>query len=201
MANRLQKFFESIVYAGMTPAGSKAQTAPDGKSGPFDFLERFLSAPAPDDPLYLSNQTFGQKAKRMLVIAAPLALVIAGLLVIVLLYGPARKAPRQLTSAEIAAKILPNFNDHIKLEVNKDLEVVEVHVDDSGVMVGNLKNTSTHPIQEAVVVFDLVDADRSQLGGVTITETNLQPGSMRKFQKPIEQRNAALALVREVRTQ
>jgi len=33
-----------------------------------------------------------------------------------------------------------------------------------------------------------------------VTETNLAPGSVRTFKKPIEQSNAMFALVREVET-
>ena len=203
MANRFRQFIESIVYFGMTP-GKKGQPAPDGKSHPFHFLERFLSGPAHDDPFYVTNQTVGQKAKRALVLSLPLVIVIGALLVVVIVYGPKTKKPeRELTPAEVAAKILPNFNNNIRLPANKDLEVMEVHFDYSGPghVVGQLRNTSDRAIREAVVVFDLVDATKSQLGGVTVTETNLAPGEVRKFHQAIEQKNAAYAVVRDLRTQ
>jgi len=56
-------------------------------------------------------------------------------------------------------------------------------------------------IREAVVVFDLMDAGGSALGGITVTENNLAAGSVRKFQRDIEQKTATYALVREVHTQ
>ena len=132
MANRFRRFVESIVYAGMKPAAPKAQSAPAGKSGPLGFLERFLSAPTPNDPFYLTNQTTGQKLRRVLMFSLPLVVVIGGILFAIFLYHPGSQKPKELTPAEVAAKILPNFNKDIKLEANRDLEVMEVHFDYSG---------------------------------------------------------------------
>jgi predicted component of type VI protein secretion system len=57
-----------------------------------------------------------------------------------------------------------------------------------------------HELAEATVVFDLADADRSQLGAVTVTETNLAPSTVRAFKLPIDEANATFAVVREVHT-
>jgi hypothetical protein len=200
MANRVQNFFESIVYAGMKPGARSSAEAPAAKSG---WLARFLNAPAPSDPLYLTNRSFGQKARRVLAIASPFVLVIAGGLAAFLFFGhKTDKAPKELTSAEVRAKVLPGFNKEFKLDSNKDLEIAEIHFESNGpsVMVGSIRNTTDHAIFHAVVVFELADSSRSDLGAVTVTETNLAPGASRIFRKPIEQTNAASALVREVET-
>jgi flagellar basal body-associated protein FliL len=200
MANRFQKFVENIIYAGMKPEARSSEGAPAAKPRLF---ARFLSGPAPSDPLYLTNQTFGQKARRILLMVTPLVVVIAAVLGAVAIFSPKTdKGPKQLTVAEIKAKVLPGFNKEIKLDSNQDLEVTEVHFEHAGgsLMVGNLRNKTSHRIVQAVVVFELADASRSELGGVTVTEINLDPGVVRTFKKPIEQANAVYALVREVDT-
>ena len=202
MANRIKSFFESIVYAGMKPGARSPQDPAAGKPG---ILERFLSAPAPSDPLYLTNQTFGQKARRVLMMAVPILIVVAIGLVALRIYGPKAAPPAtEPTAAELAAKVLPNFNHKdFKLDGNPDLEVMEVHFDHTkgSQMLGNLLNKTDRVIHEATVVFDVTDVDGSQLGGITITETNLAPNSIRKFQQTIEQGTAAAAIVRDVRSQ
>lgn len=178
MLNRVKKLFESIVYAGMRPG-------------------------AQSDPLYLSNQTNGQKARRVLLMSSPMLVVLAaGLVAIVVLSPKTTRAPRQVTAAEVKAKVLPEFNQPIKLETNQELEVTEVHLEHTGgnQIVGNLKNKSDHQIMQAVVVFDLADPDNSGLGGVTVTEINLPAGGNRTFRQPIDQSTAMHAQVREVDT-
>jgi hypothetical protein len=197
MANRFQNFFESIVYAGMKPGVRSPESAPAAKPGRF---ARFLNGPAQSDPLYLTNRTFGQKAQRMLLTVSPVIVMVAGGLAAFHYMAPKTEAaPIQLTAAELAEKTLPGFNKEIKLDVNRDVEVTEVHFE-KGMMVGSLRNTTTHPIVQATVVFELADASDSQLGGVTVTEINLARGEVRAFKQPIEQVNAASALVREVDT-
>ena len=185
----------------MKPGAQKAQANSPGKPG---MLDRFLSAPAPSDPLYLTNRTFSQKAQRAFLLGLPVVMVMAGVIVTIYIFAPkAPKPVKEPTPAEIAAKVLPNFNKDIQLDSNKDLEVQEVHFEhaSASLMVGNIRNKSDHLIHEAVVVFDLVDPTGAQLGGITITETNLAPGALRKFQKGIEQQTATAAVVRDVRTQ
>ena len=185
----------------MKPATRTASAAPATKRR---FLARFFSAPDTSDPLYLTNQTWGQKACRLFLISAPLALLVAGVMAVIVLSVPKTpKQPKELTKAEIAAIVLPNFNPNIKLDSNKALEVVEVHFEHaaSDLIMGNFRNKSDQPINQAVVVFDLTDASGSQIGGITITEANVQPGATRQFHQAIDQPNAKYAVVREVRTQ
>ncbi len=197
MANRVREFIESIIYAGMKPGARTAEGEPAVKSG---FFTRFVNGPAHADPLYLTNQTFAQKTRRALLLVSPVILVLViGLVAVRHFSAKPEDAPKQLTAAELAAKTLPDFNKEIKLDTNRNIEVTEVRFD-HGVMVGNLRNTTTHPIVQAVVTFELADAADSRLGGVTVTEENLPPGVVRPFKKSIDQGNAASALVREVET-
>jgi hypothetical protein len=200
MANRLQDFIESIVYAGMKPGSRPAQGASTAKPG---LLARLLNGPVHSDPLYLTNQTLGQKTRRILFLASPVILVMAIGLVALFLFGPKTiKAPKAPTAAEVRARVLPDFDKEFKLDSNKDLEVTEVHFEHNGdnVIVGNIRNTSNHQIIQATVTFDVADPSHSDLGGVTVTEINLSPGAIRAFKQPIEQTNAMYALVREVAT-
>jgi hypothetical protein len=198
MANRIQNIFESIVYAGMKPGARSSEGAPAAKPG---WLARLLNGPAQSDPLYLTNQTFGQKARRMSLMVAPLVLVLAGVLVAIHFLSPkTARAPKELTTAEVQAKVLPGFNKDFKLESNKDLAIAEVHFEGANMMVGSLRNTTDHVIFQADVVFELADSSHSELGAVTVTELNLAAGSTREFRKSIEQANAMYALVREVET-
>jgi hypothetical protein len=203
MANRFRKFLQSIVYVGMTPDAQQTEGTATRRLRLLAPLERFLSAPSASDPLYLSNRTFGQKLSRALLIALPVA-VAGGVAIVAIQFYASKtvKPAKELTPAEIAAKVLPNFNRKFELDTNKDLEVLEVHFEHaaSSLLVGNLQNKTSHTIQEAVVVFDLTNARGSQLGGVTVTETNLAPGAVREFKQPIEQSTAAYALVRDVQT-
>jgi hypothetical protein len=196
MSNRIRDFVESLIYAGMKP-GARSAVGEPVKRG---FLARFLDAPATSDPLYLTNQTFGQKTRRMLLLASPVILVLAGGAAVFLTRGrKPEAAPQPLTAAEMAAKTLPAFQNPISFKINREIEVTEVHFD-HGVMLGNFHNTTNHGIVEATVTFDLADVSNSQLGGVTVTELNLEPNSVRAFKRNVEQANAIYALVREVET-
>ena len=99
--------------------------------------------------------------------------------------------------------MLPEF-DHkqFNLETNRNLEVTEVRFEHTHgtVIVGSMRNKTDHQIIQATVVFALANADNSQLGAVTVTETDIAPGATREFRRPIEQANAVYALVRDVDT-
>ena len=200
MANRIGEFIESIVYAGMKPAGRSSEDAPAAKPG---WLSRLLNGPAQSDPLYLTNRTAGQKARRALLLVSPIVLVTTcGILAIFLFAPKATRARKPLTATEIKARVLPDFNQPIKLDSNPNLEVTEVHFDHAGgnTIVGNIQNKSSHRIVQAIIVFDVADPANSELGGVTVVETDLAPGAMRTFRKSIQQSSATYALVREVET-
>jgi len=200
MASRMKEFIESIIYAGMKPAGRSSEDPPAAKPG---WLARQLNGPAQSDPLYLTNQTPGQRVRRLVFLVSPLVVVIACGIAAIFLFAPkTAKATKPPTTAEIRARVLPEFNQPIKLDSNPNLEVTEVHFEHTGgnTIVGNIHNKSAHRIVQAVIVFELADPSNSGIGGVTVTETDLAPGATRTFRQPIEQSNATYALVREVET-
>ena len=199
--NRIRKFLESIVFAGMKPGG---QTAPKREltwlgplRGPVD---RLLSGgPAPTDPLYLTNRTLGQKLLSWSLIGIPCLVLLAGIGITLssLLDLPAPKPDKELTAAEITAKLLPNMDQDFKLAPTSDVQVLEAKVDGTR-LVGKVKNTSTREIAGAELVIDLTDVDGSQVGAVSAFVEKIPPSGTRSFEVPIKQRNAAAALVREV---
>jgi hypothetical protein len=103
----------------------------------------------------------------------------------------------------LAAKLLPNVDKSIQIEVNKAVQVLEAHVESEGGMkvAGTVKNNTDRPIHTTEIILNLTDTTGSFLGAVSAQVDNLAPNATAKFQIPIEQKDAAFALVREVTTQ
>jgi len=166
-------------------------------------LDRFLSGSAPTDPLYLSNRTFDQVFKRWLLVALPLVLVAAGAVVVFRTLRPSEPPPAKvLTNAEIAAKMLPNLDQKIEVEGDKDLVVEDVHVDHAAEakLAGTVRNTTHHEIRSAEIVFTVTAANGVQLSAVRVQVTGIPAGATVPFQTPVVP-NAAFAIVREVHSQ
>jgi len=202
MLKRFQKFLESLVFAGLRPGASSAPQPAGKVSRLFGGMYRSVVAPG-ISALYVGNLTFAQRARRLLLLVVPL-LAVAGVVVLGIFYFAAKRESDVplLTNAEVAEKILPNFDSNITVEANKSLEVSEVTFEHgaSSVMRGSLQNKSGRAIAEAVVVLDLTNDEGSQLGGVTITERNLAPDEVRRFEQSINQHTATHSVVRSVRT-
>jgi hypothetical protein len=166
-------------------------------------IDRLLSGGAPKDPLYLTNRSLGQKVKAWAVVVVPCLLVI-GVFALALSRNYFQRAdapvPKDMTAAEVARKILPNMAKDIKIETNRDVEVVEVHVDRGAELklTGSVRNNSARNLAAVDVVFNLTDTTGSDVGALNGHIENLAPNSVRPFQIPIPQRNAVFAMVREV---
>jgi len=206
MLKRFRQFIDYIVFAGLKPDAPREQAKQMRRLGPLrGLLERVLLRPAPSDPLYLSNRTFDQKVKLGLAIAVP-CLIAVGVNVLGLSHffhantpGPAAEP----SAAELAAKLLPNVDKTITIEVNKDVQVLDAHVErEGGVKVaGTVKNNTDHLIHTTEIILNVTDSTGSHLGAVSARVDNLAPRATAKFQVFIEQKDAAFALVREVQTQ
>ena len=196
----LRKFLESIVFAGMKP-GTQTAAKPQPKwlgplRGP---LERLLSGgPAPTDPLYLTNRSLTQKLKSWSLLAVPCLILVAGVAYTLRTLNPPETKPvQEPTAAEISARLqLPK---DIKLAPASDVQVLEIRVDGSQV-VGAVRNTSARDIPVVKLIIDLTTTSGSQVGAVDATLEKLPASGRRDFQIPIKQRDAALALVREIAT-
>jgi hypothetical protein len=206
MVRRFRRFIDSVVFAGLKPDAPREQAKGTRWLGPLRGLaNRVLSRPAPSDPLYLSNRTFDQRVKLWLAIAVP-CLILAGVTALGLSHFFQAKLPGpapEPSAAVLAAKLLPNVDKTLKIEVNQDVQVLEAHVELEGgaKLTGTARNNTDHLIHTAKIVFNLTDQGGSQVGAVSAQVENLAPNATVRFQVPIEQTNAAFALVREVQTQ
>ena len=195
---RIREFLESIAFAGLKPGG---QTAPKRQLlwlGPL--RDRLLSGgAAPTDPLYLTNRTLGRKLLSWSLVGIPCLILLAviGIFLSNLIDPPLAKPAKELTAAEITAKLLPNMDKDFKLAPSSDLQVLEARVDGTR-LVGKVKNISVREIASAELVIDLSDIDGSQIGAVNAAVEKIPPSGTRDFEIPIKQRNAASAMVREV---
>jgi hypothetical protein len=202
---RLRELFESIVFAGMKPGARPGQTQGRKWLGPLRGpVERLLSGSAPSDPLYLTNRSAGRRIKSWSLVVIP-CLFIVGLVAFTLskdYSGPPQAAPQKEPTAEEAARqTLPNIPRDIKIDSNKDVEVVQVHVDRSAMkLAGTVRNNTAHAIAVTDVVFDLADTSGSQVGAVRGHIENLPPKTTKDFEFPIKQRDATFVLVRELST-
>jgi len=197
---KLRRLFESLVYAGLkpqAPGGAPAEPRSAWRAG----LERFLNGTAPADPLYLSNRTLWQRTRVVVLVLAPVALLVAVLALVLSGVFKAKEPPKpkELTVAEKAARILPGFSDPIRLSTNRDLEVLEVHVEHSNprAVAGTVRNNTGRTIGSADIVFDLTDDRGSRLGAVSTRVEKLPPHATAAFRFPVEQDDADLVMVRE----
>ncbi|MGA2275140.1 MAG: FxLYD domain-containing protein [Bryobacteraceae bacterium] len=197
---KLRALFESLVYAGMKPRAPGGQPVKP-KSVWRQRLERFINGPANTDPLYLSNRTIWQRTRSAAVVVVPVVLLVAVLALAWSGVFKTKDAPktRELTAAERAARILPNFDTRIQLPANHDLDVQDVHLEHGSPtrVAGLVKNNTDHVIASAQMVFDLTDARWSRLGAVSTQIEQLRPHSTTPFRFAVAQDTAEHVLVRE----
>ena len=200
---RLREFFENIAYAGLKP-GQKAAAKPTTFWGKLRArFDQFLAGgPAPNDPLYLTNRSFGQKIRPWLIIGVPMVILfgVIGVSLSNILEPPEAKQAAEPTAKEVSAKLLPNLDNNIRIENNSDVEVVEIKIEHTGgsKLLGSVRNTTNHEIAAARMVVDLTDTNGSQVGGVEVRIESIPASKTKSFAQPIAQHGAAFALVREV---
>ena len=201
---KLRRLFESLVYAGMKPQRPGGEPAKP-KSAWRQRLEQMINGSANTDPLYLSNRTIWQRFRAAAVVVGPIILLVAVLALAWSDVFKTKDAPktRELTAAEKAARILPNFNPKIQLPANHDLDVQDVHVEHGPPtrVVGIVKNNTDHVIASAGMVFDLTDGRWSRLGAVRTEVEKLPPHSTTPFRFKVAQDSAEHVLVREFQLQ
>jgi hypothetical protein len=201
---RIRAILESIAFAGMKP-GAKSGASKNKQPGPLGgSIDRFLSGSAPSDPLYLTNRRLHQKMRSWILIGAPCLILAAGigLALSSLIDPPKAKEITEPTPKEVAEKILPNLSPDLKVEQNKDVEVVEVRIDHTGDLrlVGVVRNTTNHDIAAVRMVVQLTDVESSQVGFTEARVENIPASKTKAFTTPIVQKTAMFALVREIFT-
>ena len=173
---RLAQFLESLIFAGLKPGAAK-----------------------PQDPLYLSNRTIGQKVRLAVFVSLPI-LIIIGVTVVALVRPAGGRPEEDAVPSETKRRALPNPAANVKVETNQDVVVLKAAIENGhGTEVaGVVQNNTDRVIRSAVLTFDVTDQAGSQLGGVSTTVQNLAPKASTKFRFPIKQTEAAFVLVREV---
>lgn len=168
-----------------------------------DKIELFLSGGrAPSDPFYLSNRTWKQKLRLALVIATPTALLVFALaLVFTNVYAPKAAPPKEVSAAEMMAKLLPDLEKTANVDTYKDAEIAELRVlrDGAPRIAGILKN-KTDRVISVEFDLDLTNLDGSRVGTATERVEKAPALSSLPFEFPVHNPEVAYALVRKVRT-
>jgi hypothetical protein len=203
MRKRLREFFESIAYAGLKPGAQRPQAAQATWLGRLATRAgRMISGRAPSDPLYLTNRTFGQRARFWAVLIVPCLVLAAaiGIALTNILEPPEPKPAAEPTAGEVAAKTLPNIDNNLKLDRSTDIDVAEMRIVHAGGahLEGVVRNTTTHDIASATVVVELTDSAGSQVGRANIRIEKIGALQSKSFMEPIRPAKAEIALVREV---
>lgn len=197
MPGRIRKFIESITYAGLKPS-VRAGAAEGGKPGGLRaMLDRLISGRAPSDPLYLSHRSWKQKLRLGLVVGIP-CLLLAGVVALGLshIFAPERAPSKAPTNAQIVANLLPNLEKTVDT-TPKEVEIQDLHTETVGPpkIVGTLKN-NTDRVVAVEFTIDLTDIRGSKLDAVTERVEKSPAKSSVPFEFPIDDKDAAAALVR-----
>ncbi len=197
----IRRVIESILYAGLKPDQRPSQ--PKAAGAWRRVTDRFLSGAPPDDPLYLTNRTLTQKLMVPLAVGVP-CLILAVWIGNALTSEKTTRPPNDPTPQEIAAKMLPLNLGKDRVDTNKDVTVTEIrleHNKQGDAVSAIIRNKTGHEIRSADIVFDLTDGAGSGIGGVRGRVEAIPAGGTKTMKVPIEQRNAAFVLVREIQIQ
>jgi hypothetical protein len=201
---KLREKIESIVFAGLKPAGQRP-AAVDKPASAMGKLRARLNdwisgGPAPSDPLYLTNRSFAQKARSWIVVAIPMLILLVGIgLTLSKLNPPKRQPAKEPTPAEVAAKLLPNLGN-LKIEASRSIDVSEIRVERTGGVhvVGSLHNNTPQEIAAADITCDLTDSNGTQLGSITLHVDRIPASANKTFDIPVRQPAANFVMVREI---
>ena len=137
-----------------------------------------------------------------LFIGVPCLVLAVGIFVALsnILEPPTPKPVSEPSAKEVAARILPKLDSNLKVDANRDIEVVEIKIEHTGGsrVVGTVRNNTGHEIPAAHMVVDFTDINGSQVGSVEVCLENIPASKVQQFSTPIAQHAAAFALVREV---
>jgi hypothetical protein len=204
MANRIRRFIESVVFAGLKPSGGvPVETKPPRRLGPLqDKIELFLSGGQSSDPLYLSNRTWKQKLRLPLLVAAPTLLLFCALaLIFTNVYSPKAAPPKEVSPREVMKRLLPDLENTVHLDAHPDSEVGELRVLHDGAprVTGFLKN-KTNRLISVEIDLDFLDVNGSRVGSITERVDNAQPNASTPFEFPAGNSAAEIAFVRKIHT-
>ncbi|HVN04638.1 MAG TPA: FxLYD domain-containing protein [Bryobacteraceae bacterium] len=167
-------------------------------------FERYLSGQAPTDPFYLTNRTWQEKLKTAALVAVPVLLLVALILIGVTDVFHLHKADPYDHPAAEAAPPTTTARTHLpdpKL-APAGLEVVDIRIARNSrppAVTGIIRNNTDHSVSSAEVTYLLADTDGSLVGVETAAVANLKPHASAAFRSELKSGSAEFVLVREVR--
>src|ERR1051326_4112494 len=128
---QLRAFLESILFVGVD-SGVRPSWQPQGI-----------------DRLNLSQRTFAQKMRAWFMPALQCLVLLAFTPTLVYLVRPT-VPPKQLTPEQVSRKVPSNFPQAMQINNNRDVEVLEVHLEESPALsvAGSVRNNSAKTIQK-----------------------------------------------------
>jgi hypothetical protein len=164
-------------------------------------FERLLSGRAPTDPLYLTNRTWAQKLKVAGLIAVPI--LILGALVMIgatdmFHFSKADPYEHPLADAQPVPDTKPTPDPKL---TPTDLEVINIRIakdENPPVVTGMVRNNTSQKVDSAEVSFYLADDRGSLMGTETTQVQGVGPHNTVTFRAPLKITNAQYVLVREV---
>ena len=165
-------------------------------------IELLISGRAPDDPLYLTNRTWQQKVRLASLIAAPIVVLCALVMIaatdVLRLHkvDPYDHPSNDATAAAVPQKRLPD-----PVLAAADLEVVNIKIARdarSAVVTGIVRNNTGEKVDSAEVSYYLADTDGSLVGSDTTDVANVQPHGSVSFRIPLKVAKAEYVIVRDV---
>jgi len=195
-ARSLRDKLDKLLYAGLKP-----DQPPEYKQSKIDSLLKdesiiFAGLKSEEKPL---RGPLGLRKKIAIALGLLVLAALVGALVLIL----QKPAERQ----EVAGPIhrTPNFlPKEISIDKNKDLEVVSIDFQrdrEPHVIVGKIKNRTDRRFARCEISFDVTTAAGALLGGVSTTVTNLAPFALANFEIVVPHKDAAFAMVRELRVE
>lgn len=165
-------------------------------------IEILISGRPPDDPLYLTNRSWQQKAKIASMIGAPI------LLLIVLVAIGATDVfrfhavdPYEHPPTEIPQPIIPQKRLPDPVLAPADLEVVNIRIARDAhppAVTGLVRNNTNQKVDSAEVSYYLADTEGSLLGTDTTEVSNVAPHGSVNFRMPLKIAKAEYVIVRDV---
>jgi hypothetical protein len=165
-------------------------------------VEVLISGRAPDDPLYLTNRTWQQKVKLAALIAAPILVLVALVLIAATdLLRVHRVDPYEHPAMEQPAPVAPRKRLPDPILESTDLEVVNIHIARdarSAVVTGVVRNNTGEKVDSAEVSYYLADTEGSLVGTDTTDVANVAAHGSVSFRMPLKVAKAEYVIVRDV---
>jgi hypothetical protein len=201
--NPIRSLIEKVLFAGLKPGG---KLVAEKRSGPLagirDWIDRFVNGGRPKDPLYLSNRSWGERLRLGIVVAVP-CLLVGGVMSLFIagVFRPKPAPPKELTAAELMAKILPNMDESIDFKLSKDASVESVSVSREGPrrVFGAVRNT-TDRVVSVEMELRFTDQYVSNIGSQVFVVDKVPANGTTNFSFPLNIENAVYAVVHRVQT-